>query len=99
MADENFEDEKITELNVATQSDDKPLMYVGPNIFKLGLERYTVYKGELPASVENAIDKIPEILNLIIPVDELMNFTAKILTPSSPERQYFSIVTRKIKEL
>ncbi len=98
MADENFEDEIIYS-EPESKKDDVPLMYVGPNIHKLGIEKYTIYRGELPPSVELAIDKIPEIIHMLIPVDELMKFTRNLLLPSSPERKYTKIIQDKAREL
>lgn len=98
MADEDFEEERINTEPVREKSD-VPLMYVGPNIFKLGIERYTIYRGDLPPSVEHAIDVIPEIMNMLIPVDELMKFTRNLLLPSSPERQYTKIIQDKARDL
>ncbi len=97
MADEEFLEE-IIERETETNST-RPLMYVGPNIPKLGLAKYTVYKDGLTSEIEAAIDKIPEIYNMIINVDELINFTRNILNPSSPERQYHKIIQEKMKNL
>lgn len=98
MADENFEDEIVYNDGEKDKSD-VPLMYVGPNIHKLGVERYAIFKGDLPGQYEAACEKIPEIMNLLIPVDDLMKFTRNLLIPGSPERKYCKIVQDKAKNI
>ncbi len=100
MADEEFDEEKINDEHpLAATNPDMPLIYVGPNIPKLGMSRYTIYKGDLPSEVEAAIEKIPEIKKMLIPVDALMSYTRELLIPSSPERLYNKIIQDKIKNL
>ena len=46
-------------------------VYVGPNVLPLALRRFQVFRGGLPPYVERAIEKIPEVRLLIVPVEKL----------------------------
>ena len=46
-------------------------VYVGPNVLPLALRRFQVFRGGLPPYVERAIEKIPEVRSLIVPVEKL----------------------------
>ena len=47
------------------------LIYTGPNVLALALERFKVFRGGLPFFMRRAIEKIPEIEKLIVPISEL----------------------------
>ncbi|MBR0151084.1 MAG: hypothetical protein IJP89_06960 [Synergistaceae bacterium] len=68
---------------------DEPLIYAGPNIYGMALQRYQVYKGGLPPYVKRAIEEIPEIESLIVPVSKLEQTKAKINRPGTNESRLF----------
>lgn len=46
-------------------------IYIGPNIPSLGLLKNQVYLGGLPGQVRAALEVLPEIDTLIVPISEL----------------------------
>lgn len=97
MSDDFFDDNSISQPEQPQPQ--QRLIYVGPNNAKLGLERFKVYKGGLPSNIELAIEKLPELIYLLIPVDDLITFNANIQKPGSLEQKYFRLVQEKLKEL
>lgn len=98
MSDDFFDDNNSLS-QPETQTQPQRLIYVGPNNAKLGLERFKVYKGGLPANIELAIEKLPELIYLLIPVEDLITFNANLDKPGSLEHKYFRLVQEKLKEL
>ena len=70
------------------------VVYTGPNIFSLALQKFQVFRGGLPPYVKRAIEKIPEIEHLIVPVSELEAMRAKIDKPGTPEARFFVAVQK-----
>ena len=46
-------------------------VYIGPTIPHLGLLKSQVYLGGIPGTVRAAIEKHPEIEELIVPIDDI----------------------------
>ena len=53
-----------------------------------------MFRGGLPPYVKRAIEKIPEIEHLIVPVSELEAMRAKIDKPGTPEARFFVAVQK-----
>lgn len=70
------------------------VIYTGPNIFALALQKFQVFRGGLPPYVKRAIEKIPEIEHLIVPVNELEAMRAKIDKPGTSEARFFIAVQK-----
>ena len=70
------------------------VVYTGPNIFSLALQKFQVFRGGLPPYVKRAIEKIPEIEHLIVSVNELEAMRAKIDKPGTPEARFFVAVQK-----
>ena len=87
-----LEDE--TEIN-----NDEPVIYTGPNIFALALQKFQVFKGGLPPYVKRAIEKIPEIKSLIVPVSELEAMRANIEKSGTLEARIFYNVQKEAEKL
>ena len=86
MADEDILQEETAE------TDTEPTIYTGPNIIAFALMKYQVFRGGLPPYVARAIEKIPEIRELIVPVSELEATKQKITRPGTNEaRLYYSV--------
>ena len=77
---------------------DEPVIYVGPNIFPLALQKFQVFKGGLPPYVNRAIEKIPEIKSLIVPVSELEAMRAKIEKSGTREARIFYDVQKEAEK-
>ena len=75
------------------------VIYTGPNIFALALQRFQVFRGGLPPYVKRAIEKIPEIERLIVPLNELEAMRAKINKPGTPEARFFVAVQKAAEAL
>ena len=76
------------------QPEASTVIYTGPNIFALALMRFQVFKGGLPPYVKRAIERIPEIQQLLVPVSELEAMRQKIDKPGTQEARFFVAVQR-----
>ena len=83
------EDEIIQE---EINAENEPEIYTGPNILAFALQKFQVFRGGLPPYVERAIEKIPEIRGLIVPVRELESVRQKISRPGTNEARLFYTV-------
>ena len=95
MEDDEILQEEITD----TDTQSEPQIYTGPNIFKMALQRFQVFRGGLPPYVKRAIEKIPEIERLIVPVNELEAMRAKINKPGTSEARFFVAVQKAAEAL
>ncbi|MBR6901240.1 MAG: hypothetical protein IKN30_04165 [Synergistaceae bacterium] len=102
-----MEDELIVDGSVAqegssntdAETEIEPVIYTGPNIFALALQKFQVFKGGLPPYVKRAIEKIPEIKSLIVPVSELEAMRAKIEKSGTLEARIFYDVQKEAEKL
>lgn len=86
------DDEILREEIIDTDTQSEPQIYTGPNIVAFGLMRFHVYRGGLPLTVRKAIEKIPEIAELIVPVSELEEMRQKISKAGTNEARLFYTV-------
>jgi hypothetical protein len=70
------------------------LIYCGPNIPGGALQRYTVFKGGLPAHLELVFEKYPAAKSLIVPVGELARVEQAVRTKGTPENTAFGEVLK-----
>ena len=75
------------------------VIYTGPNVLRLNLARFQVFRGGLPLHVKRAIEKIPEIEKLIVPVTELEAMREKIDTPGSNEARIFYAIQKAAEKV
>lgn len=73
------------------------MMYVGPNVPGGRLLSGQVFKGGMPPWLEDLYEKIPEIAELFIPVDNVMEVQKKLKDPGSNESRVFSIVKKGLE--
>ena len=85
MEDDEILQEKITD----TDTQSEPQIYTGPNIFKMALQRFQVFRGGLPSYVKRAIEKYPDIQTFIVPVSEVEEMKQKIKTAGTNEFRLF----------
>lgn len=76
-----------------------PTIYTGPNIQAFALMKYQVYRDGLPAYVARAIERIPEIAELIVPISELEAMKKKITTPGTNEARIFYAVQQEAEKV
>lgn len=60
------------------------VVYIGPNSLSDGLKRFTVYRGEPKALIEQASVKYKNIARLFVPVDELNTAMADVEKKGTP---------------
>ena len=83
---------------VLQDTDTGPKIYVGPNIIAFALMKYQVFKGGLPPYVLRAVEKIPEIEGLIVPVEELEAAKQKVNRPGTNESRLFYAVQQEAEK-
>lgn len=71
------------------------VMYIGPNVQKLGLLRNQVYLDGIPGQVRAAIVNIPEIQELIVPIEDVTEAIRKSRTKGEHLHHIFEEVSRK----
>ncbi len=84
-----MEDEVLQEENTDTSTNSEPQIYLGPNIFKMALQRFQVFRGGLPPYVKRAIEKYPDMKILIVPVSEAEEMKQKINKAGTNEFRLF----------
>ena len=77
----------------------EPVIYVGPNIFLFAVHKFQVYADGLPPYVTRAIEKIPEIESLIVPVSELEAMRAKIEEAGTKESRLYNKIEKAVEKL
>lgn len=85
MEDDEMLQEEITD----TDTQSEPQIYTGPNIFKMALQRFQVFRGGLPPYVKRAIEKCPDIQTFIVPVSEVEEMKQKTKTAGTNEFRLF----------
>lgn len=78
----------------AAQQETEQTVYVGPNVLHLALRRFQVFRGGLPPYVERAIEKIPEVRSLIVPVGKLDEARAKTEKAGTNEFRLYEAVKK-----
>ncbi|MDY6411328.1 MAG: hypothetical protein SPK88_08485 [Synergistales bacterium] len=102
MEDELIVDGSVAQeenANTEAEIEIEPVIYTGPNISPLALQKFQVFKGGLPPYVKRAVEKIPEIKSLIVPVSELEAMRAKIEKSGTPESLIFYNVQKEAEKL
>ena len=99
MLDENSVQEESINTEAVSEQESEPMIYTGPNVFAMNLQRFRVFRGGLPPAVRRAIEKIPEIEPLIVPVSELEETRQKISKPGTNEARLFSTVQKEAGKL
>lgn len=80
------------------QTDTEPKIYTGPNIIAFALMKFQVFRGGLPPYIKRAIEKIPEIEALIVPVRELEEMRQKIGRPGTNEARLFYTIQKEAEK-
>ena len=91
--------ETETTENLNSETEIEPVIYTGPNIFAMALQRFQVFSGGLPLYVKRAIEKIPEIKSLIVPVSQLEFTRQKIEKSGSHEARLFATIQKAAKKV
>ena len=86
----------VTETNSPTYN--RRLIYVGPNVPGGILQRFQVFRGEIPPYCKSLIEKIPEIKELFVPVENLEEIRRKIKESGTNEARLFDLAQGKLNE-
>ena len=78
---------------------DEPVIYVGPNLLSLGVMQFQVYSDGLPEFVKRAVQRIPEIKALIVPVEELEKTRSKLDDAGTYENRIFKKIQKASDEM
>ena len=70
-------------------------MYIGPNVQKLGLLRNQVYLDGLPGQVRAALVQIPELEELIVPIEQITDAIRRTQTKGEHLHHVYEGVLRK----
>ena len=92
--DEILQEEEITD----TDTELEPQIYTGPNIFAMALMRFQVFRGGLPPYVKRAVEKFPEIQQMIVPVSEVEDMKQRISQPGTNESRLFRELQKKVRK-
>ncbi len=84
-----MDDEVMQEEITETDTQSEPQIYTGPNILKMALQRYQVFRGGLPPYVKRAIEKYPDIKTFIVPVSEVEEMKQRISKAGTNESRLF----------
>ena len=90
--------ESGNDIGETQETENGPVIYTGPNVFAMGLHRFRVFRNGLPPEVRRAIEKIPDIASLIVPVSELENTRQKINKPGTNEARLFDTVQKEAEK-
>ena len=92
------DDEILQEEIIDTDTQSEPQIYTGPNIFKMALQRFQVFRGGLPPYVKRAIEKYPDIQTFIVPVSEVEDMKQRISRPGTNESRLFRELQKKVRK-
>lgn len=73
-------------------------IYVGPNLSRGRLKKYTVFIGGLPTHLGNEFEKCSVLEKLFIPVSELTVAEKQIKESGSPLNIYYKEAAKAFKE-
>ena len=97
--DDDVAQEENTNAESEPDTEIEPMIYTGPNVFAMNLQRFRVFRGGIPPATRRAIEKIPEIESLIVPVNELEEMRQKIEKPGTNESRLFATVQKEAAKL
>lgn len=68
------------------------LIYIGPNITRLGLSQFQVYVGGKPVVAAKAAETAPEIERLFVPLERFAKARASLTRDGSLEQRTYAAV-------
>lgn len=73
------------------------LIYIGPNINKIGLQKYSVFKGKIPQNVDDLIKEIPATKRLIVSVEKFSVANTAVEMKGTAENHAYQLVKEYLK--
>lgn len=77
----------------------KKLIYVGPNLSRGRLLRYSIYIGGYPTHLESEFEKCPNLKKLFVPITNLQDAENAIQKTGTPLNKYYGEVMAAFKEV
>ena len=85
--------------NEVEVNEDLNLIYVGPNVTRLGLVQFQGFRGGICGAAKTASEKIPEIAKLVVPAEKLEQARADIARKGSYLNKLYQAVEQAAREL
>lgn len=82
-----------------TVAETQTVVYCGPNLPKLGLARFSVFRNGYPAYVQNALEKVEELKKMMVPPHKLAEFRRETERAGSEPHRLYHQILRARKEL
>lgn len=83
-----------------TETDEvRTVVYCGPNLPKLGLRRYAIFKNGYPAHVKSAMEKVADLEKMMVPVEKLAKFRSETARAGSEPHRLYNQIKRERREL
>ena len=80
-------------------NEDENLIYVGPNVTRLGLVQFQLFRGGVCGAARTASEKIAEIAKLVVPVEKLEQARADIARKGSYLNKLYQAVEQAARDL
>lgn len=80
-------------------NEDENLIYVGPNVTRLGLVQFQLFRGGVCGAAKTASEKIAEIAKLVVPVEKLEQARADIARKGSYLNKLYQAVEQAARDL
>lgn len=75
------------------------VVYCGPNLPKLGLVRFSVFRNGYPAHVLKAMEKVEELKKMMVPPQKLAEFRKETERAGSEPHRLYNQILRARKEM
>lgn len=69
----------------------KTRIYVGPNLSRGRLMRYSTFIGGLPQNLSSEFEAMPELARLFVPVENLSRAVEEVNTKGTPLNKYYNL--------
>lgn len=74
-----------------------PKIYIGPSVNHGLLTKYTVYKNGLPKSLDEHLEKCPQLKRMFVDVDKMTEFENEVNDKTSAMHVFFNAVKEYFK--
>lgn len=90
-------EKKVKEAQLKTEKISIKQMYIGPSIKKYGIASGTIYDGEFPSNMAEAVKEFPEIKFLFVNIDkELAYKKSNLNKKGTKENITFKAILKKL---
>jgi len=89
---DNIDGNIAENLPVDNTQDSVKLIYIGPNITRIGLSQFQVFLGGMPVAALKAADTLPEIQRLFVPIGDFAKAKLALNRDGSLEQKTYKAV-------